>query len=269
MMPQFPLITRWLGEHGVSLVVSAPRDPEGLCSFSEEARLAEVMQVHRKSEFLTGRSAAREALAGCGGPVCAIPQGERGEPIWPAGYRGSITHTKGLVAAACMAQTHPVFVPAALNGTEVLHQKKILAVGIDLEGAGRKLSDAAWHHILSDDDAQHLAGVDDFRLKLVVFSAKESLYKALYPLCGEFFGFHDASLQFGSFWGIDSGRELAAGASSGMLSGEAVLRVDRSLGGGCCARGTMALCRWEVDGDWLLTAVLLPADGTRMKTLSD
>jgi len=263
MMPQFPLITRWLGEHGVSLVVSAPRDPEGLCSFSEEARLAEVMQVHRKSEFLTGRSAACEALAGCGGPVCAIPQGERGEPIWPAGYRGSITHTKGLVAAACMAQTHPVFVPAALNGTEVLHQKKILAVGIDLEGAGRKLSDAAWQHILSDEDARRLAGIADPRLQLVVFSAKESLYKALYPLCGEFFGFHDASFCFGSSWGTASGEEFSADAQYGAVSGAAVLRLDRSLDGEFCAAGTKAICRWEVDGDWLLTAALLPASGLR------
>lgn len=259
MIPRFPWIRDWLESCGIQLAVRFPDDldasTEGV--FPEEA-LGAGMQPRRRREFESGRIAAREALAGCGGPLCAIPQGERGEPLWPAGYRGSITHTKGLVAAACMAPENPVFVPAALNGTEVLHQKKILAVGIDLEGAGRKLSDAAWHHILSDDDAQHLAGVDDFRLKLVVFSAKESLYKALYPLCGEFFGFHDASFRFGSFWGTASGGIPAVENRDGVSSGEASLRVDHPLGGTRIPAGRTALCRWEVEQDWLLTAVLLP-----------
>ena len=153
--------------------------------------------------------------------------------------------------------------PGVLDRPETVHQKKILAVGIDLECAGRTLSEAAWQHILSDEDARRLAGIADPRLQLVVFSAKESLYKALYPLCGEFFGFHDASFCFGSSWGTASGEEFSADAQYGAVSGAAVLRLDRSLDGEFCAAGTKAICRWEVDGDWLLTAALLPASGLR------
>src|SRR5580704_7182950 len=54
----------------------------------------------RRREFITGRACARGALAQLGmGPV-AIPSGERGEPCWPVGIVGSITHCAGYRACA-------------------------------------------------------------------------------------------------------------------------------------------------------------------------
>lgn len=260
MTPQFACVARWLGGQGVSLVVSAPRDPAGLSAFPEETRLAESMQVHRRSEFLTGRSAAREALVLSGGPACAIPQGTRGEPLWPAGFTGSITHTKGLVAAGCLRADGQSIAAGESRRAETVPQKRVLAVGIDLERTGRVLSEAAWQHVLSEDDVRMHAAVTDPGLRLVLFSAKESLYKAVYPLCGEFFGFDDASLVWTGPGGMSS---VPAECPA---NGVARLVLRRTLGSG--AQGTLVLhagqefvCHWECDGDWLLTAVV--AEGNR------
>ena len=53
----------------------------------------------RREEFRRGRTVARAALAAAGAPLTAIPVGRDRQPIWPAGFTGSITHTTGLVAA--------------------------------------------------------------------------------------------------------------------------------------------------------------------------
>jgi 4'-phosphopantetheinyl transferase EntD len=54
----------------------------------------------RRREFITGRACARGALAQLGMDPVAIPSGERGEPCWPAGIVGSITHCAGYRACA-------------------------------------------------------------------------------------------------------------------------------------------------------------------------
>ncbi len=261
MIPQFACVARWLEGHRVSLVVCPPDEREETCPFSEEASLAAMMQGHRKREFLTGRRAAREALVLSGGQACAIPQGTRGEPLWPTGFTGSITHTKGLVAAGCLRADG---LPVAANESrraEAVPQKTVLAVGIDLERAGRVLSEAAWQHILSAADLRMHAAVADPGLRLVLFSAKESLYKAVYPLCGEFFGFDDASLVWPGPGGMPG---VPAGCPG---SGVARLVIRRTLGLGAQGRlvfhaGQEFVCHWQFDGDWLLTAVVV--EGNRV-----
>jgi hypothetical protein len=117
---------------------------------------------------------------------------------------------------------------------------------------------------MSSADESALRGVEAALMRLGVFSAKESLYKAIYPVCGEFFGFEDASFLASSSGGtMCSGASLAICADRVASSGMASLRIERSLGGGAgdLARipaGSIFSCRWQVDGDWLLTAVVAP-----------
>lgn len=63
----------------------------------------EGMAPARRREFRVGRACAREALQRVGAPGGPIPAGRWGEPVWPAGYCGSIAHSEGLVAAVAMA----------------------------------------------------------------------------------------------------------------------------------------------------------------------
>ena len=48
---------------------------------------------HRIIEFSVGRSAARQTMQALGFPASEVLQGEGGEPIWPAGLCGSISHS--------------------------------------------------------------------------------------------------------------------------------------------------------------------------------
>lgn len=130
----------------------------------------------RQAEFFHGRLAARLALAHAGLPVADIGKGANREPLWPAGAVGSITHNSRRAGAV-------VLPAAAWQG-----------IGIDLESpAPPELQDSI--AALAVDAAElallaaheHLLARD--ALLPLVFSAKESFYKAVYGAVGRFFDF--------------------------------------------------------------------------------
>lgn len=134
----------------------------------------------RQSEFLAGRICAREALAQlCGQPgVPAV--GEDGAPQWPDGVVGSITHGQGRALA--------VVAPA----------QRIQGLGLDIETLlPPARAERLQGEILSADELRRLDGLDEIERAQAItltFSIKESLFKALYPLVGRRFYFHDAEL---------------------------------------------------------------------------
>ena len=115
----------------------------------------------RQREFAAGRAALRAAMADLGLPAVAIPMHPDRSPALPAGLAASITHT----ATACLA--------AAMTGRR--------ALGIDLE-PDEPLPPDILDTVLTPAER----GTPDAR---VIFSAKEALYKAQYPLSGTLFGF--------------------------------------------------------------------------------
>ena len=70
-------------------------DPPGLTPMAEEEPLIERSVAKRRNEFITVRHCARIALGELGFPPVPILKGEKGEPCWPDGVVGSITHTAG------------------------------------------------------------------------------------------------------------------------------------------------------------------------------
>lgn len=133
----------------------------------------------RQQEFLAGRQCALAALqqAGCKN-ISEIKTDLNRAPLWPVGFTGSISHTQDFTAAA-VAPT------SACRG-----------LGIDAE---RILSDKTAvrirDKILTVNEVALLAACDSLDMNLgvgVIFSAKESLYKALNPLTQTFFGFQEA-----------------------------------------------------------------------------
>jgi enterobactin synthetase component D len=142
--------------------------------------VARVSSV-RQADFRVGRLCARYALkhAGHTGPF-DLPIGESRAPVWPAGFIGCITHTRVFAAAA------------------VARCNRVAALGIDSE---QLLSDEAAaeiaHQVLTPDERQRgLAGhtLAFGHLVALVFSAKESLYKCVQPLVGQWIDFHDAEI---------------------------------------------------------------------------
>ncbi|MCW1931251.1 4'-phosphopantetheinyl transferase family protein [Pararhodobacter zhoushanensis] len=133
----------------------------------EEATLARMVPARRR-EFAAGRTAARRAL----GQSVAIPMGPDRAPVWPAGVAGSITHTQGWALAVV--------------GKGM--------IGIDLE-EDEPLPTEVFGTVLLPKERAAL-GADTRRAKLI-FSAKECVYKAQYPVTKELFGFEVISITLG------------------------------------------------------------------------
>lgn len=179
----------------------------------------------RRSEFVAGRHVAARALAELAprfaGAVVGV--GEQREPLWPAGVVGSLTHAHGFAAAA------------------VADAAQWRALGIDSE----KRIDAARAReiagtICRRDELEALPRVRDPETTLtLLFSAKESLFKALFPLVRRWFDFLDADL-------------VALDAATGAL--ELALRVRLSDEHDA---GTRVAGRFEVDGAFVHTGIAL------------
>ena len=131
---------------------------------------------NRKADFLLGRLAASMAHEQCfGEELLSIPVNKDRSPEWPLNAVGSISHSQHWVGAA------------------VAKKSDLIGVGIDFEVKERaklKLSS----HIRSKNDLLSHPKLSESELLTLIFSSKESLYKALHPTVKIFFGFHDAAL---------------------------------------------------------------------------
>lgn len=152
----------------VAVGVTDPRGPQPGLLAGEGGNLARAIEK-RQREFAAGRAAARLAMAQLGGAAVPIPAGSDRAPLWPEGWRGSISHSSVLCAAV------------------VTRGKRSL--GIDLELA-TPLDEKLLSSICSADEISDLNPVDKLLQAKLVFSAKEAAYKAQYPLTAQVFGFH-------------------------------------------------------------------------------
>ncbi|MEU4423041.1 4'-phosphopantetheinyl transferase superfamily protein [Actinoplanes sp. NPDC024001] len=170
-----------LGSLLPSSVVTAEAfaDDEAEGSFPGEEDLVATAAPGRRREFVTARRCAREALAGLGHPPVAIRPGPRREPVWPAGLAGSITHCAGYRAAA------------------VTRTEEVASVGIDAEPHA-PLPPRVLGAVTAPGDAEHLARLSRAEPAVhwdrLLFSAKEAVYKAWYPLTRRWLGFDEANL---------------------------------------------------------------------------
>ncbi|MFD8544164.1 4'-phosphopantetheinyl transferase [Streptomyces sp. NPDC059649] len=148
--------------------------------FPEEWALVAGAVPKRQREFGTVRGCARAALSRLGiAPAPLLPGRDRA-PEWPAGIVGAMTHCTGYRAAA------------------VARQRDVLTVGLDAE-PNLPVSDPGVMDLvtLPEERAQlrHLADLEpEIAWDRLIFSAKESVYKAWYPLAHRWLGFEDALL---------------------------------------------------------------------------
>lgn len=158
-----------------------------------EARLVAGAGDKRRHDFAGVRVCARRALGALGfAPVPVLP-GPRGEPRWPAGVVGSMTHCAGYRAAAVARPE------AGLAG-----------LGIDAEPHA-PLSPDVLEMVASPAERAHLATLAGGRPWVhwgrVLFCAKEAVFKAWYPLAHTELDFLEAEVAFqvdgdGCFGGV-------------------------------------------------------------------
>jgi 4'-phosphopantetheinyl transferase EntD len=179
------------------VVVEAFEDMPSEPVFPGEEDLVANAVEGRRREFVTARRCAREALAKLGHPLTPIRSGPMREPRWPAGLVGSITHTRGFRAAA------------------VAPQSVLSSVGIDTE-PNCPLPDGIEESVTVPGEPEMLAAlareVPLTHWGRLLFSAKESVYKAWYPLTGRWLGFEDARLTIDPTAGTFAAKLLADGA---------------------------------------------------------
>jgi 4'-phosphopantetheinyl transferase EntD len=148
-----------------------------LSAAPEELKFVARAVPKRRREFLAGRTLSRRALAQIGLEVEALAAAEDRRPIWPPGVVGSISHSDRWCGVV-VARRHPV-----------------VGLGLDVEDA-RDLAGSLWPLVLTPREAvnlRHLSARPE-RWALLVFSAKESIYKCLSPRAGEWLDFTEVEI---------------------------------------------------------------------------
>jgi 4'-phosphopantetheinyl transferase EntD len=161
----------------------------------EEAVLVRAVDKRRR-EFTTARACARAALATLGLPPAPIVPGLRGAPQWPPGVVGSMTHCAGYRAAA------------------VARDQDVLTLGLDAEPDDR-LPEGVLNAIATADERARLCALASAAPEpswdRLLFSAKESVYKAWFPLTRRWLGFEEAAITINPSDGTFTARLLVPG----------------------------------------------------------
>ena len=147
---------------------------------AEENYFSKLSSLSRKEHYWSGRICAGEVLSKLGArgqPVLRDPQTR--EPLWPEGISGAITHSGKWAAAA-----------AGKNSD-------VLGIGIDLEDLERQVDSRISKHVCIPEEQKWLqeCGEDCLEQNLkIIFSAKESIFKAFFPYTRTYLHFHDARI---------------------------------------------------------------------------
>lgn len=200
-------------------------DPPDLVALPEEEPLIARSVAKRRNEFVTVRHCARLAMAELGIAPAPILKGDKGEPRWPDGVVGSLTHCRGY------------------RGAVVGHSRSVRSVGIDAEP----------HDVLPDKVLEAVSlPVERHAIEAlpghlhwdrILFCAKEATYKAWFPLTQRWLGFDDAHITFD----VD-----ASGVGGGFVSR---ILIDPAARSGPPL--TELAGRWSVADGLALTAIVL------------
>ncbi|WP_327170502.1 4'-phosphopantetheinyl transferase superfamily protein [Streptomyces sp. NBC_01336] len=152
--------------------------PEARLHPAEEAAIARAVESRRR-EFTTVRHCARTALSELGCGYEPLVPGHRGAPGWPAGVVGSMTHCAGFRAAGVARST------------------VLASLGIDAE-PDRPLMPGMLAPVSLPAERERVAELMTHRPGVawdrLLFSAKEAVYKAWFPLTGRLLDFPEAEI---------------------------------------------------------------------------
>jgi 4'-phosphopantetheinyl transferase EntD len=203
-------------------------DPPGLVPMPEEEPLIARSVAKRRNEFITVRHCARIALGQLGLPPVPILKGDKGEPCWPEGVVGSLTHCAGY------------------RGAVVARSAMVRSVGVDAEPHD-VLPDGVLEAISLEAERRQIEAMaalpPGIHWDRILFCAKEATYKAWFPLTKRWLGFEDAHITF----------DVDGSGSAGSF--ESTILVDGSTLSGPPL--TALTGRWSVNRGLVLTAIVL------------
>ncbi|WP_313195405.1 4'-phosphopantetheinyl transferase superfamily protein [Shinella zoogloeoides] len=144
------------------------RDGDEALLLPEEAAALPARRLAARRASGAARALARDLLTAEGMISVAIGRGPAGDPLWPAGFAGSLAHDDEMAVAV------------------IARKADIPSLGIDVEPAEPLPDEIAALAVMSGDV---LEGVDPRLATRLLFSAKEAVYKAAYPLDEEILGY--------------------------------------------------------------------------------
>ena len=209
--------------------------PDAVLYPQEEAVISRAVEKRRR-EFRTVRHCARQAMRELGLPPAAVLPGEHREPLWPPGVVGSMTHCAGYRAAVVARSGDLLTVGIDAEPHEPLPPDVLDVIALTEEQV--QIADLAAAHGVPHYSAQHW--------DRLLFCAKETVYKAWFPLTQRWLGFSDAAITIdpaasGPTEGTFSARLLAAGPT---IAGHALTGFDG---------------RWLISDSLVITAIAVPA----------
>ncbi|MDH6113691.1 4'-phosphopantetheinyl transferase EntD [Kitasatospora sp. MAP12-15] len=182
---------------GPSVVSAEARedDPNAFLFPDEEEAIFQAV-AKRRSEYTTARVCARRAMAALGLPPSPVVSGLRGEPHWPDGVVGSITHCAGY------------------RGAVLGRVGEVTSIGIDAE-PNLKLSPGVLESVALPGEQVWVRDLGIAEPEIcwdrLLFSAKESVYKAWFPLAHSWLDFEDALITADPEQGTFAARLLVPG----------------------------------------------------------
>jgi enterobactin synthetase component D len=189
---------------------------------------ARLLDNGRNMYFAAGRQCAAMAIAqlGAGIPPQDVPRGAAGEPVWPAGLTGSITHKGDFFAAAVARRSDALSV--GLDAELVMDSDRAFAIARIVLLAGERS--------VGGDSISPALRVSLF------FSIKEAVFKCLYPVVLKRFYYEALAI-------------TAVNVSEGTFVAELAVTLGDDFPVGRVLSG-----RFELDDQRVYTGIWLPPD---------
>ncbi|QFR01398.1 4'-phosphopantetheinyl transferase superfamily protein [Streptomyces phaeolivaceus] len=202
---------------------------EGIELYPEEEAVVARAVAKRRREFTVVRACARRAMEKLGVAPRAIVPGDRGAPGWPDGLTGSMTHCEGFAAAALVRVGDLASLGVDAEPHDALPEGVLTAIALPAE-------EIRLRRLTADHPSVHW--------DRLLFSAKESVYKAWFPLTGRWLDFSEADIEVT----VDPGGRSGALRAELLVPGPVVdgRRIDAFDG------------RWTVRQGLVATAVSVP-----------
>jgi 4'-phosphopantetheinyl transferase EntD len=184
-----PSLFRPLLPDAVRLAEMPPDRADPAMLSADELRLVERAVPRRRLEFAAGRQLARRLLAEAGQGIDVLPSDADRVPCWPQAVVGSITHCRSLCAVAVAPRTLSAGIGLDVEPAEPMNPELLPQILRETERDRLRDWPEAW---------RDFAGI-------LSFSAKEALYKSIYPAHRVFLEFHDVELRWSGVEPADGG----------------------------------------------------------------
>lgn len=163
-------------------VINAIENTNFLKLHIDEQKLLSKFSTKRKNEFTCGRIIAKDLLELIGIRNFPVLRGRLGEPIWPEEVAGSISHCDDKCFVA------------------ISRKKYFTSIGVDIDS----VEDLPIHLIDSVCTASEKQWIRSMQCQgticpytKMIFSAKESAYKCIFPFVQNYIDFIEVEITFG------------------------------------------------------------------------